>query len=254
MNILLVTQDTPFYLAENLEYLLSELPEHSRVVACVLLRASPFGKKRTAPGMMWRTFRTFGLGFFIRYGFRFALSHILPARSVRHVLRQHGVPAVDLEKSINSRKSREVIAGYRPDIIVSLQANVIFKKPLMELPPKGCLNVHTALLPKYRGLMPTFWVLKNDESVTGVSVFFMDEGIDSGPILVRRPIEIGDRSLDALIRDTKRVGVEALLEAIELIHRDDYRLIPNDDRDMTYFSFPTRQDVKEFLSRGKRFF
>jgi methionyl-tRNA formyltransferase len=82
----------------------------------------------------------------------------------------------------------------------------------------------------------------------------MDEGIDSGPILVQKRIEIGDRSLDALIRDTKRIGVDALVEAIDIIDQGDYTLIDNDDRDMTYFSFPTRQDVKEFLSRGKRFF
>jgi len=50
------------------------------------------------------------------------------------------------------------------------------------LAPKGCLNLHSALLPKYRGLMPSFWVLKNNENKTGVSVFFVDKGIDSGPI------------------------------------------------------------------------
>jgi methionyl-tRNA formyltransferase len=254
VNIVLVTQDNPFYLAENLDYLLGGLPGHSRVVACVLLSASPFGRKEAALGKMWRTLRIFGLGFFVRYAFRFLLSRLAPARNVRHVLRKHGVPILKLDRSINSGESRDLIAGYRPDLIVSIQANVIFKKPLIGLPPRGCLNIHTALLPKYRGLMPTFWVLKHNEAVTGVSVFFMDEGIDSGPILVRKPVEIGDRSLDGLIRHTKRVGVDALIEAIDLIHRDEYELIPNDDSDMTYFSFPTRQDVKDFLSRGKRFF
>ena len=64
--------------------------------------------------------------------------------------------------------------------------NQIFKKQIIELAPKGCINLHTALLPKYRGLMPTFWVLKNNEKYTGVSVFFVDKGIDSGPIIVQR--------------------------------------------------------------------
>jgi methionyl-tRNA formyltransferase len=254
VNIVLVTQDSPFYLSENLDSLLRALPGHSRVVACVLLRASPFGKKETTFGMMWRTLRIFGVGFFIGYGFRFLRTRIMPVKSVRHVLRKHGVPVLELGGSINSGKSRGLIEGYGPDLLVSLQANVIFKKPLLDLPSKGCINVHTALLPKYRGLMPTFWVLKNGETVTGVSVFFMDEGIDSGPILVQKRVEIGDWSLDGLIRHTKRVGIDALLEAIELVHSGDYELIPNDDGDMTYFSFPTRQDVREFLGRGKRFF
>jgi methionyl-tRNA formyltransferase len=254
VNIVLVTQDNPFYLAENIDRLLSGLPGYSRVVACVLLSASPFGKKQTALGMMWKTLRTFGPVFFTRYAFRFLVSRLVPAKNVRHVLRKHGVPVLSLDRSINSGKSRGLIAAYAPDLIVSLQANVIFKKALLALPSKGCINVHTAPLPRYRGLMPTFWALKNNETVTGVSVFFMDEGIDSGPILVQKSVGIDDRSLDGLIRLTKRVGVDALVEAIDLIHGGEYELIPNDDSDMTYFSFPTRQGVKEFLDGGNRFF
>jgi methionyl-tRNA formyltransferase len=254
VNIVLVTQDSPFYLAENVDYLIGGLPAHSKVVACVLLSASPFGKQETGLGKTWMTLRIFGPRFFIRYGFRFLLSRLLPARSVRSVLRKHGIPILEIRKSINSQASRDLIAGYRPDLVVSLQANVIFRKPLIDLPSTGCLNVHTALLPKYRGLMPTFWALKHNETETGVSVFFIDEGIDSGPILVQRHVEIGDRSLDGLIRLTKRIGMDVLIEAIDLIHRGNYELIANDDADMTYFSFPTRQDVKEFLGRGKRFF
>jgi methionyl-tRNA formyltransferase len=254
VNIVMVTQDTPFYLAENIDHLLGSLPAHSRVVACVLLPASPFGRRVTDIGKMWRTLWTFGPGFAFHYGFRFIAGRLMPARGVRSVLRRHGVPVLKSGRSINSRKSREAIAAYRPDLIVSLQANVIFKKLLLETPSIGCLNVHTALLPKYRGLMPTFWALKHNEAETGVSVFFMDEGIDSGPILVQKRLEIGDLSLDGLIRRTKRMGVDALLEAIDLVDRGDYQLIANDDCDMTYFSFPSRQDVREFLGRGKRFF
>jgi methionyl-tRNA formyltransferase len=254
MKIVLVTQDSPFYLAENIGYLLDSLPSESRVVACVLLSASPFGKKETAVGKAWRTLHTFGPGFFFRYGLRFILSRLLPSRNVRKVLESHGIPILTLRKSINSAESRGLIAEYQPDLVISLQANVIFKKPLIDLPSQGCLNVHTALLPKYRGLMPTFWVLKNDEQETGVSVFFIDEGIDSGPILVQKRVEIGDRSLDELIKETKRIGMDALVEAIGLIQRGDYRLIENDEARMTYFSFPTRQDVREFRRRGKRFF
>ncbi len=58
--------------------------------------------------------------------------------------------------------------GFKPDMLISILGNQIFKKPLINLAPKGCLNLHTALLPKYRrGLMSTFWVLKNNEQVAG---------------------------------------------------------------------------------------
>jgi methionyl-tRNA formyltransferase len=254
MNIILVTQDSPFYLAESIDRLIRNLPSHSRIAAAVMLSASPFGRRETTFQKMRHTYGTFGCSFFLRYAWRFLINRMITARRVGHALRKHGVEIITLEKSINSKASLDTIRRYRPDLIVSLQANVIFKKPLIELPPRGCINLHTALLPKYRGLMPTFWVMKNDETETGVSVFFIDEGIDSGPILAQEKIAIGDRSLDELIRDTKRLGVDALIRAIDLIEKGDYGLIPNDDSMMTYYSFPTRDDVREFLQKGKRFF
>jgi len=255
MNILIVTQDSPFYLAESIDYFLGNLPKHSAVVGCVLLSPSPFGKKETALHKMLKTYRVFGLQFFIRYAIQFMRGRLDPSCNVRHVLIKHGVAILELSKSINSEASRRILRErFAPDLIISIQANVIFKKPLIDLPTIGCLNVHTALLPKYRGLMPTFWVLRNDERETGVSVFFIDEGIDSGPILVQKRISIGDRTLDQLIRDTKKIGVDALLEAIDLIDRGDYELMANDDAEQTYYSFPTKEDVKEFLGKGKRFF
>jgi len=57
-----------------------------------------------------------------------------------------------------------------------------------------------------------------------------------------------------LIKKTKRLGMDAIVEAIELIHKGDYQLIPNSKNEKTYFSFPTRQDVKDFVKAGKRFY
>lgn len=102
--------------------------------------------------------------------------------------------------------------------------------------------------------MPSFWVLKNDETHTGVSVFFVDDGIDSGPILVQKKVEIGSRSQEELIKYTERLGMDAIIEAIEKIQDGTYQLIPNLDDESSYFSFPTREDVKEFKRKGKRFY
>jgi methionyl-tRNA formyltransferase len=137
---------------------------------------------------------------------------------------------------------------------VSILGNQIFKKPLLELAPMGCINLHTALLPKYRGLMPTFWVLKNNESHTGVSVFFVDEGIDSGPIIVQKKIKIANSTQKELIIKTKRIGMELIAQSINLIKNNDVNLIPNPKSEMTYFSFPKREDVEHFLKSGKNFF
>lgn len=139
-------------------------------------------------------------------------------------------------------------------MLISIAGNQIFKKELIDLAPEGCLNLHTALLPKYRGLMPSFWVLKNNEEYTGVSVFFVDKGIDSGPILVQEKIKIGSRTQEELIRETKKMGMDAIIKAIQKIQEGNYDLIPNSDDEMTYYSFPTRDDVKEFNKAGKKFY
>jgi len=102
--------------------------------------------------------------------------------------------------------------------------------------------------------MPTFWVLKNNEKYTGVSVFYVDRGIDSGPIIVQKKIEIGDRSQEELIIYTKKIGMEAIAEAIDLIEHDKVKLIENDENKKTYYTFPTKQDVTIFKENGKKFF
>ncbi|GAA4348839.1 hypothetical protein GCM10023150_12630 [Kangiella taiwanensis] len=102
--------------------------------------------------------------------------------------------------------------------------------------------------------MPSFWVLKNREKQTGVSVFFVDEGIDSGPILVQKNIVITKPNLEDLIIKSKKVGMMAICEAVDLINRGNYKCIPNNDDEMTYFHFPSKSDVKEFIQNGAKFY
>ena len=147
-----------------------------------------------------------------------------------------------------------IIKSYNPDLLVSILGNQIFKKPLIELAPKGSINLHTALLPKYRGLMPTFWVMKNNEKYTGVSVFFIDEGIDSGPIITQEKVKIGNLTQEQLIRKTKKIGMELISKSINLIMKNKVKLIKNNQSESSYFSFPTKKDVMEFNQIGKKFF
>lgn len=254
MNIVLITQDEPFYLAENINNLINDLPNHSRVVGCVLLNASPFGKKESLLRKAYKTYSIFGMNFFLRYALEYFLSKINKNKSVAYVLNSHNIPILYLNSSINSKDSLQRISGLNPDLLISVAGNEIFKRPLIDLAPKGCLNLHTALLPKYRGLMPSFWVLKNNEAKTGVSVFFVDEGIDSGPILVQKEIEIGSHNQKSLIIDSKALGMKAILEAIEKIYLGDLTCIPNSDEKMSYYGFPTASDVRKFRSNGGEFF
>ena len=254
MRILIITQDEPFYLADNIDYLIRNIPSHSVIVGCCLFDVSPFGRRESFLQKALKTLRIFGVGFFIHYTIRFLSSRIFANKRVKKILKKHRVPIIQLQKSINDSDSIELLSSYQPDLLVSIAGNQIFKRPIIDLAPRGCLNLHTALLPKYRGLMPSFWVLKNGEGQTGVSVFFVDEGIDSGPIIVQESVEIDGRSQEELIRHTKKIGMDAIIKAINLIENKNYKLIENNAEDKTYYSFPTRKDVLGFLDAGQRFF
>lgn len=254
MRIVIITQNEPFYLSENIEYLTKILPKHSEIVGCVVTAASPYGRKEPFYKKAYKTAAIFGLHFFIHYALKFLWRKLIGRGRILVTLRQLDIPFIGLNFAINHPDSLEKISAYKPDILISILGNEIFKKKLIELAPKGCLNLHTALLPKYRGLMPTFWVLRNEEIETGVSVFFVDEGIDSGPIIVQKRLFIDNMTQEDLINKTKKMGMEAIAEAVDLIEKGNFHIIENDAAQMSYFSFPTRQDVVEFRAAGKKFF
>lgn len=254
MRIVIITQNEPFYLTKSLRYLLNILPDHSEVVGCVVADVSPFGKKESFFTKAKNTYNIFGLKFFTYYSFKYLKSKVNIKSNISNFLKSSSIPIIILDEPINKLKSVNKIKAFQPDLLVSILGNQIFKSPILNLAPKGCINLHTALLPKYRGLMPTFWVMKNNEKKTGVSVFFVDEGIDSGPIIVQTEVEIGDRTQEKLITHTKKIGMEAIAKSIDLIQKNEVKLIKNDPLKKTYFSFPTRKDVIEFKKNGKKFF
>jgi methionyl-tRNA formyltransferase len=255
MKLLILTQSDPFYLANNIDYLIKNVPDECTISGSVLFDVSPFGKKETFKSKSVKTYKIFGLNFFIHYSIKFIISKLVKKKDVAYILKQHNIPLIRLKNNINSIDSLNILKKFEADLLISIAGNQIFKKPLIELAPKGCINLHTALLPKYRGLMPSFWVLKNNEKKTGVSVFFVDEGIDSGSIIVQKEVDIlPNDSQQSLIKRTKKIGMDAIIEAIERIRNNDLNLLSNNNDEMTYYSFPTKEDVREFNKAGKKFF
>lgn len=253
MRLIIITQNEPFYLTTNLEYLLKILPNYCEVVGCIVGDVSPFGKKETFLKKSFKTFNIFGLKFFLYYSVKFLYSKLFK-KSLKTFLKHNSIPEIDIVGSINSNSSLKKIEQFKPDLLVSILGNQIFKSPLINLAPKGCINLHTALLPKYRGLMPTFWVLKNNEQYTGASVFFVDEGIDSGPIISQKKIKIGNMTQKDLIIKSKKIGMELISDAIKKINSNNYKIIENNKQNSTYYSFPTKNDVIAFKKNGKSFF
>lgn len=253
MKILIITQNESLFLPKALDYLLRRFPSYVNLVGCIIFDPSPYGKKKNIFSKVFSALSTFGFRFVFRYG-SLALWNIWKKRSITQILSTHKVSMIKMHGNINSDNSLDKINELKPDLIISIAGNQIFRKKLINIPSLGLLNLHSALLPKYRGLMPSFWVLKNNECQTGVSVFFVDEGIDSGPIIVQKKIKIHNISQFELIRMTKILGMDAIVESVEKIHNGNYDLLLNDDQNSTYFSFPTKDDIRDFRKSGGRFF
>lgn len=254
MKILIVTPNEPFYLTNNIEYLIENLNHNDQIVGCVLLEPTPYGKRINFLQKAVKTFKIFGFKFFIYYAIKYI--HVkLFSKDVRQILKENNIPIIQLSKNINSDDSISILKELYPDLIISILGNEIFKKPILELPKNGCLNLHTSHLPKYRGMMPTFWAMLNDEKEIGVSVFLMDEGIDTGPIIIQEVIPVSNNdSQKEIITKTKELGMKLILNSVEKIKSGKIEYIKNEDERSTYYTYPKKEDVKLFYKKGKKFF
>jgi methionyl-tRNA formyltransferase len=154
---------------------------------------------------------------------------------------------------INAASFVEVLRQeIRPDLLVSIAASQILRRRVLDVPPLGCINLHSAPLPRYQGMMPNFWTLMHGEREAAVTVHEMVEKLDAGDILVQRPVPIhpGDSLHDLMVR-SKEVGVAALLEAAAQLEAGTATRRPMDAREATYFSFPTRDDATRLRRMGR---
>ncbi len=138
--------------------------------------------------------------------------------------------------------------------ILSISGTQFYGPALREQTSHGIVNCHGALLPKYRGLMPSFWTLANGETEGGVTVHFVDGKLDNGPILVQRRYRIHQHdTLEDIMARSKDLAAEAIVEAVRLVENGDYELLTNDESQAKHYSMPTRSDTKRFRATGRRF-
>ena len=173
--------------------------------------------------------------------------------SIENICQKYNVDFLTAKK-INTKAFRNFLQTIQVDVLVSVACPQILKKKILEIPSKAAINVHYALLPRYRGQYPSFWVLAKGEEYTGVSVHYMAEKIDAGEILVqiKEKIETDDTFYSLVGRLKTTIGPDALLQALGKIADGDMTGLPNDIDSGSYFSFPTREDMIGFLQRGRK--
>ena len=141
----------------------------------------------------------------------------------------HGIPVLQPVK-VRLPESIEEIRALEPDLIVVIAFGQILPKALLDIPKKGCINVHASLLPRYRGAAPLNWCIINGETETGVTTMMMDVGLDTGDMLLKRATPIDpDEDTQSLHDRMSQLGAELLGETLERLAAGD--LVPEKQDD-----------------------
>ena len=260
MRIEFLTQDDPLYVLPFFEEFFRHYAQEFEIVQ---VSACPVMGKRNRSQLLKELFHLYGLIGMVRVGARAMMARILghvPRRArptgryytLEQLCRAYGVPYV----SIGDPNSPESVAATRsraPEALVSVACPYILKDTLLSLPPLGCINIHHAPLPRYKGMMPTFWQMYHGEKQVGVTVHYMAAKVDEGSALLQEELAIvPGETLDHLIRRSKRHGAHCMAKVLRQVAEGTQSVIRFDPSSGSYFTFPTLSEIREFHRRGFR--
>ena len=158
---------------------------------------------------------------------------VLTPPPVKKVAEQHSI-AVYQPKTLKDGIAEQQIAELKPELCVVVAYGKLLPSTILKLPTKGCINLHVSMLPKYRGSAPVQWAILNGEKETGVSIMYLDEGMDTGDVLATYPIAIGENETSGeLFEKVTEQGAKLLLETITKISQGTAVATPQDHTQAT---------------------
>ncbi len=170
-------------------------------------------------------------------GLKFSLS------PVKEWAIKHHMTVLQPYRLKNNNEFIERLKALNPDYIIVASYGKILPAEILNLPKRASLNVHPSLLPKYRGAAPVPWTLINGEKETGVTIFEMDEGMDTGKILYQVKTEIGpEENARDLLNRLSYLGAEALDKTIKLMEEGKITPVPQNDSEATYAPMLKKSD------------
>ena len=155
------------------------------------------------------------------------------APPVKILAQKFGLPIFQPEK-VKDQSFIELIKKLNPEMVVLVAFGQILPKEIIDHPPMQCLNIHTSLLPKYRGAAPLNWPIIRGETKTGVTIMLMDEGMDSGDILLQQETDIGAAETYGDLHDRlAQLGATLLIKTIEQVAAGNAQRQPQDASGVT---------------------
>lgn len=183
------------------------------------------------------------------------------ASPVKQFAIENNIPIYQPIKIKNNEEFIKEIKELNPDIICVVAYGKILPKEILDIPKYGCINVHGSLLPKYRGAAPIQWAIINGERTTGITTMYMDIGMDTGDMILKEEVEIGeDETTGKLWERLSKIGGTLLVKTINLIEQgraprekqgEDYTVAPMLSKEMAEIDWNKKssKDIKN-LVRG----
>jgi methionyl-tRNA formyltransferase len=170
---------------------------------------------------------------------------LVPAASpVKRLASDRGIRVLQLA-TLNESGVQEELRLFRPDAIVTAAFGLILPQALLDLPPRGAINVHASLLPRWRGAAPIQRALLAGDEVTGVSIIQMDAGLDTGPVLLQETIPIlGSDTAGTLSDRLAELGGKLAVRALDALAAGGLDAVPQQTEGVTYAHKPEKHEFR----------
>jgi methionyl-tRNA formyltransferase len=125
---------------------------------------------------------------------------------------------INIQKPENNDELKKIIESIKPEVVITIAYGRIIPHELLEIPKYGWINVHFSLLPRWRGAAPVQWAILNGDKQTGITVFKLDKGMDTGPVYLEQATPINDdENSDGLLKRLSQIGSDLAIKSLELI-------------------------------------
>jgi methionyl-tRNA formyltransferase len=163
-----------------------------------------------------------------------------------------GIPVLQLER-VRRPEAQAALRELAPELSVVVAFGQILPRAVIDIAPRGAVNVHASLLPRLRGAAPIQWAIANGDSETGVTTMQIDEGLDTGPLLLARPLAIEpDETAAELEPRLARLGGELLVETLAGLERGTITPVPQDAARATLAPLLHKEDGRVDWTRSAR--
>lgn len=167
---------------------------------------------------------------------------VLTPPPIKVCAQKHNIPVFQ-PKSVKHGEAVPVLEKWSPDVIVVAAYGMILKSDVLHFPKYGCINVHASLLPKYRGAAPINKVILDGEKETGVTTMLMNEGLDTGDMLLSQSTPIGENETAGELFDRLAViGGDLLVDTLHALEQGTVKPVPQDESQMTYAPMLSKKD------------